>query len=485
MRILRRHISVIAIAVILFAAVAMGATPAPSIRANPVEITFWSIFPEGDPKEPAMKSVIAEFERKNPDIKVNHLGTNFWDYFGKLSTAQAGKTDPDVSFNDIFSVRVRAKNGVIRSLTPFASELDLTQFRESDIETFTYNDELYALAFSSDYRVLYYNKEHFRAAGLDPDKPPATIKELTEYAEKLDVWSNQTDKSGDLLRVGFHPKLGNNQFYTDVWNNGGAFFKEGMPNFTDEKVIVGIQQYVDLCQRYPTRKFNGFYTQAQATSIDPFITQMCSMEVNGDWLAWEIEEYIRQDLAANPDKTVSDYDFEWSVAPYPYTDDNRTAYGGGFSIEMSSRTKGEKAAAAYRFIEFLTSYELQTRWIELFRFTPTNMNALENLKHEAAASGEQNKLNIFDEAQFKRSPDICEAVPEWWTYVTTELDGAVTGKVTVETAMKRADANLRDKINAFLGNALEGAVDVFMVVALVVLGAATVLVCVFVRKKEG
>lgn len=44
---------------------------------------------------------------------------------------------------------------------------------------------LYALPWDTDARVIYYNKEHFREAGLDPEKPPRTIEELDEYADKL------------------------------------------------------------------------------------------------------------------------------------------------------------------------------------------------------------------------------------------------------------------------------------------------------------
>ena len=35
--------------------------------------------------------------------------------------------------------------------------------------------------------VLYYNKELFKAAGLDPNKPPATWAEMADHAKKLTV----------------------------------------------------------------------------------------------------------------------------------------------------------------------------------------------------------------------------------------------------------------------------------------------------------
>ena len=47
---------------------------------------------------------------------------------------------------------------------------------------YRYDSTLYALPFSSDFRLLFYNKDHFRAAGLDPEHPPETVEELIEYA---------------------------------------------------------------------------------------------------------------------------------------------------------------------------------------------------------------------------------------------------------------------------------------------------------------
>ena len=207
----KRIFAVIGAAVLIFAAMS------PFIRASAaektIEISFWSIFPEGDPKKDSIEQLIAEFEALNSNIKVTHLGVNFWDYFGKIRTAQAGGTDPDVSFNDNCTVIIRAKSGVIRKLDSFMekSGYDISEFRENNLNQYNYEGGIYALPFSSDFRLLYYNKDHFIQAGLDPDNPPQTIEELIEYAENLDVWDGSK-----LVRVGFHPKLGNNSFYTDA-----------------------------------------------------------------------------------------------------------------------------------------------------------------------------------------------------------------------------------------------------------------------------
>ena len=48
----------------------------------------------------------------------------------------------------------------------------------------TYNDRLYGVPLYADVSALFYNKDLFKKAGLDPDKPPTSLAELGEYADQ-------------------------------------------------------------------------------------------------------------------------------------------------------------------------------------------------------------------------------------------------------------------------------------------------------------
>ena len=419
-----------------------AASPAEGVRRSsaPVEITFWSIFPIGDPKLAELEALIAQFEAQNPGIRVRHTGFSFWDYWGRLRTAQAGRTDPDVSFNDNASVQIRARSGVIRSLQPFidASGTDIYQFGEGDRRLSTWQGEMYAFMFSSDFRLLFFNRDHFREAGL-PDRAPTTIEELKEFADKLDVWEGNS-----LRRAAFHPRMGNNSFYTDVWNVGGEFFTpEGRPNFDCPIVIKGLQQYVDLCRRYTIRQFNGFMSQTQASTLDPFVLGLSSMVVHGDWFAWELQHFRNQ----FPDDPT--FDFDWSVAPYPHTEGNRTSWGNGFTLEMSARTTGDRAEAAFRFMEFMAQPEVQKLWPEKFQMSPANEISLQLLLDDPSTPPQARK--IFTEAAYRRSPDVNFELPEWWIFVTPELDSAIAGHQTVEEAAANIQAQLLNRMGIEAG----------------------------------
>ena len=61
--------------------------------------------------------------------------------------------------------------------------------------------------------VLFYNKAAFRAAGLDPEKPPATLEEVKEYAQTL-------KESGAVNQAGFGLKL--DPWYLEQWSAKGG-----------------------------------------------------------------------------------------------------------------------------------------------------------------------------------------------------------------------------------------------------------------------
>ena len=49
----------------------------------------------------------------------------------------------------------------------------------------TYDGRLYGVPLYADVSALFYNKDLFEKAGLDPNKPPTSLAEIREYADKI------------------------------------------------------------------------------------------------------------------------------------------------------------------------------------------------------------------------------------------------------------------------------------------------------------
>ena len=86
-----------------------------------------------------------------------------------------------------------------------------------------YRGKIYALPTSRSTPVLYYNKDRFTAAGLDPDKPPRTWEEVRDMSEAL---SSRDSRHYGILVLGF-PRI----FESLVWSAGGELIAGGKAKF--------------------------------------------------------------------------------------------------------------------------------------------------------------------------------------------------------------------------------------------------------------
>lgn len=182
------------------AAPAQPAAPAAPAEEKPAEaapaaesqttVEWWDAQTGVD--EEITNKMIETFEGKNPDIKINRTyiaqtqGTQAND---KLLTAIAAGTPPDVFKFDRFIVAQFAAQGFLTDLTEFANRdgIKADDYWDFAWEEANYNGKLYALPYDTDTRALWYNKDIFEEAGLDPEKPPQTLAELQEIADKLTV----------------------------------------------------------------------------------------------------------------------------------------------------------------------------------------------------------------------------------------------------------------------------------------------------------
>jgi DNA-binding CsgD family transcriptional regulator len=96
---------------------------------------------------------------------------------------------PDVLVEDRIQLRDRAKNNIDISLADLAKRDGVSgePFWPFTWEEATLDGAPYGLPYETDIRVLFYNKAVFKDGGLDPEKPPQTMDELWEYADKLTI----------------------------------------------------------------------------------------------------------------------------------------------------------------------------------------------------------------------------------------------------------------------------------------------------------
>lgn len=210
--------------------------PAPSID-------YWSSHP-GQSREVETK-LVAAFNAANPGITVNLItaGATYEDIAQKFQTAQSAKSGlPGVILlSDVWWFRYYMNNNII----PLDSALKVLSvntgdYRDSLVKDYQYAGKQWAMPYARSTPLFYYNKDHFKAAGL-PDRAPTTWLEFAEWAPKL--------KSSTQAKYAYmYPALAGYAGWTlqnNLWAWGTGWSKDWNITCDSEDAITAMQWVQD------------------------------------------------------------------------------------------------------------------------------------------------------------------------------------------------------------------------------------------------
>lgn len=295
--------------------------------ASAQELTVWD-WKSGDPvTQGYYDSAKAAFEAAHPDASVNFVVQPHDQYYTLLGTALTSGEGPDVIL----------LHGGSQAQTRTDALVDLTAFAEgfSGADAFSSEEgNVFALPLTIQGFAVYYNKERYAAAGLDPDAAPQSYEDLIKICDAIIA-------KGDVPCFA----LGNKQGY------GGEFFVSvattstfdeadydawvaGELPWTDPKVRAIVELWVDGSER-------GWFMEG-ANSIPKFMD--------------EYETFMRGD-AAHTVGLLSDVahwkQFEEFLGvgnvgvfahPVPDAELARLPFGGGIGWAVSQASENQELA---------------------------------------------------------------------------------------------------------------------------------------------
>lgn len=403
-------------------------TAPPFDESTPVEIQYWHIFSDGSMKELTDK-LVAEFEAQHPNIKVKQLGVSFWDYWTKLSTAVAGGSGPDLAMQDTSTAISRAANGVIVNVSPYMKRDGIMQedYFQVIVDRLKYKDNLYAMPLDTDVRVLYYNKDLFTLAGLDPNKPPVNWAEAEQYADKLTILNDK----GLIKQVGFLPSSGNLGFHTLAWTNGGDFWDDQMnPTFNKPENVEALEWMVKMQQKYTKKALAAFAVQSGALTYSPFIAGKVGMIVDTNNLISDIKK--------------NKPDMNFGIAPIPYQK-SQASWSAGFDLEIIDNKDKLREQAAWQLMKFLTSKEVEMRVHREDGALVSNIAAATDPEF----TSDPNWQIIVDQMKVSRYIEYVEAAPVWHGILSGAIGPALNGDISAKEAMDKAQAQMLTEIEKF------------------------------------
>lgn len=318
------------------------ALPSPQARVYPdrIPVRFWHMW-TSDWKV-VIDRIVARFNASQDVYEVIPLSIPQQGADSKFLLAVAGGDPPDVMAQWQQVVPAWAENGLLLPVDELMTPAEREAFERDTYPVAKrigqYKDRLYGIAIGLNIFACYYRADHFREAGVDPDRFPATLEALTEQGARLD----RRDSAGNLVRVGFLPELYGNGLAMCAPAFGGGFYEwqRGAVTLDTPENLRALSYVVDCRRRLGFENVLRFTSGTKSgVGVDwPFVSGAYSVAVDGQWRVEELAKYAPQ--------------VEYRVAPFPAPSGGRARAGCASGNFMVIPRGARQAQGAWEFIKF-------------------------------------------------------------------------------------------------------------------------------------
>lgn len=388
---------------------------------DPIKLTFWNYWDgqNGD----VMQSLVDEWNAANPDVQVENVFVGWGDLLPKLQSAAAGGDVPDVAAGDLVWLPKLTRTQRLVPLDDFVDPGKLDGFFPEMLRVGQLDGATYSLPVSTNNLQLFYNRELFEQAGLDPDQPPTTWEELRDYANQC------ADPSAGVQGMELFTEPGEGltwQFQVYLWEAGGEFLNEDgtAAAFNTPAGEQALQFWVDLLHEDESAVLAPWGAFGQGSAC---------MMMDGSWMVgiW----------GADPP-----FDFGTASMPHPTDGEPATNMGGEQIFIMAEDSARQEAA--YRFVDWLTSRDVQLEWVKATGFMPVLSELAADPEYRSYVEATEPRLLPFvDGAQHARSRPPVPTYPEVSDAFSREIERALLGDVSVSDALSNAEAAVNGQLS--------------------------------------
>ena len=423
----------------MFTKIFTGAVAAASVlvgsltAAKAVDLQFYFPVAVGGKAAETIEGLTAEYVKQNPDVKIDAVyAGSYQDTVTKVLTAARGGNAPQLSVILSVDLFTLLDEDLILPFDDFVKTDEdkawLKSFYPAFMENSQTGGKTYGIPFQRSTPVLYWNKDAFKEAGLDPETPPATWEEMVEFGKKL----VKKDANGNVTQWGVRiPSSGfpywlfqglTTQNDVILVNNAG-----NKTNFDDPKVVEALQYLVDLSTKHKV--------------MEPGIIE---------WGATPKAFFERQTAmmwttTGNLTNVRNNAPFKFGVAMLP-ANKRRGAPTGGGNFYLFKGSSPEQLQAAVEFIKWITAPKQAAKWTIATGYVAPRPSTWETPVMKAYTKDFPPALVARDQLQF--------AVAELSTYenqrVTRIFNDALSAAITGQKSPADALAEAQQKAEAVL-----------------------------------
>lgn len=328
---------------------ALAAATAFTLPAAAQHISLYYPVAVGGPVTKIIDGLAADFEKENPGIKVKPVYSgSYQDTITKVLTAAKGGDAPHMAVMLSTDMYTLIDEGVIVPFDEMVKTAEGKAWLQSFYPGFMKNSQTggktWGIPFQRSTVVMYWNKDLFKEAGLDPNRPPQNWAELVEFSRKLTrrdaagnvtTWGVQVPSSGFpyWLFQGFTTQNG-----VELMNPAGT-----QTHFDKPEVVEALQYWVDLSRKHQVHPAG---VVEWGTTPKDFFERKAAM-------IWT--------TTGNLTNIRTNAKFDFGVAMLPAGKRRGSPTGGGNFYIFKKSTPAQQEAA-FKFIKWITQPERAARW---------------------------------------------------------------------------------------------------------------------------
>jgi len=293
-------------------------------KSKPITISFWNGWTGADGE--ILTEYVDKFNKVNPYNITVEMDINA-EFLTKIAAAFAGGSAPDMilgasNFKDQYTDYLTDMNELFS-----ATALKKEDWMSNYVDLCTINNKLLVLPFQVTGRFMYWNKDLFKAAGLDPEKGPSTYDEWAKWAalitkEDANVYGSGVPYGGIYSTVHLIQRMGGLMIDYDQ-------SKKLVPRFKDNKGYA-----------YFLNWLNGMIKSGdnpKETDTDSMMKAgQLGITISGAWLSSGLEQ--------------AGINYGVSQLPYGDAGPQNPCSIAGYCVTTSASEEAKRAA--YRFIEW-------------------------------------------------------------------------------------------------------------------------------------
>jgi multiple sugar transport system substrate-binding protein len=332
----------------------------PAAVDKPITITFYNYnLASASAGADATKELIAGFEKKFPNIKVEPVAVPSNEIMSRVQADIVAGQQPDVAqlvFRDlIYIANDLGANALEDMVSPDELKTHFTGMLPQGLELGKVDGKTYGLAYTFSTPILYYNADLFKQAGLDPDQAPKTWDDVALAGKAI---KEKTGKNG-FFPGAYGPVDGTFVYQAIVMSNGGKVRDGDTLTFADTDAADAVKM------------LRGMVDSGAHAKIDP-------ASASDTFAAGNMGMFLYTSALLSSIKKSAAGKFDLRLAPMPSFGEKPTAPTNSGSALFVFSQDPDKQRASYELLKYLTSKEAYTIITSKIGYLPLRLDIVDD-----------------------------------------------------------------------------------------------------------